>query len=355
MRIADWLTRRNWRIVLYGNTNSRLIRQADEAGLPVRSFDLGSKLSDLWRARRLARQCNADQLDHFVIHTSRAIQFGVLCRRWSDSPFSISYMQHMQMGGPKRDSIHSWLYRKLDAWITPLELLGAQVREYTIVDPERIHIAPFGIETERFTRGLPDRTAARKRFLLPDDLPVVGLVGRLDPKKGQEELVRAAARLHEENHPVRLLIVGDRSHGEWEEFYQYLKRLTAELSIADYVTFHPHLNEIELAYAASDLFAMASHGETYGMVTIEAMAAGLPVVGTNSGGTPGILQHEQNGLLVPPRNARALADALKRLLDDESLRGRVAQKARTDAVEKYSHHTYCRRLEEIFGGLKSSG
>ncbi len=100
----------------------------------------------------------------------------------------------------------------------------------------------------------------------------------------------------------------------------------------------PFRQDVSTAYRRQDVFVLTSISETYGMVTIEAMSAGLPVVATDSAGTPDIITHEESGLLVPVRDADAIARALDRLRNDTALAQRIASKARSIAHECYSHN-----------------
>jgi glycosyltransferase involved in cell wall biosynthesis len=100
-----------------------------------------------------------------------------------------------------------------------------------------------------------------------------------------------------------------------------------------------------------NIFVLTSHSETYGMVTIEAMASGLPVVVTNTGGSPGLVSNNMNGLLVPPQEPNALADALCLLLDKPDRAKALAVKAREHAIATYSYQSQCDQLEKLFADL----
>jgi glycosyltransferase involved in cell wall biosynthesis len=96
---------------------------------------------------------------------------------------------------------------------------------------------------------------------------------------------------------------------------------------------------------------MSSHAEAYGMVTIEAMASGLPVIGTKNGGTPELLENGELGLLVEPKDERQLAEALGRLYADQKLRSALGVKARQVALAKYSYQTQCELIEQLLEKL----
>ena len=132
---------------------------------------------------------------------------------------------------------------------------------------------------------------------------------------------------------------------------EHLKKRTAELKIEGSVRFLPFTTEIPALMNAFDLSLLPSRGETFGLVVIEAMAAGIPVIGTNAEGVPEIIRQEENGMLVPPRDSDALANAMRHLTEDNGLRERLGRQARQDAIERYDYgkqtqkfFDYCRTV-----------
>jgi len=145
--------------------------------------------------------------------------------------------------------------------------------------------------------------------------------------------------------------VGDRSHNEWDEFEASLRAKVAAHELETPVHFFPHRPDIEWVYAALDIFLMASKSECYGMVTLEALLSGVPVIGTNDGGTVDLVQPGRNGLLVEPRNVQQLADAIRTLLDDKDAVRRMSENARKDAVIRFSHVRQCEEWEKLLETL----
>jgi glycosyltransferase involved in cell wall biosynthesis len=264
------------------------------------------------------------------------------------------YMQHMHIGVDKKDLYHTWLYDNLDAWVVPLEILRKRLISKTNYDQSKIAVIPFGIEMERFTTALPSKPEARRNLELPEDAFIVGMVGRLEPEKCQETLVRAGALLSREDRPVQVLIVGNETMHEQSGYLAYLKRLTEELGTAEWVHFRPATTDVEGVYAALDIFALTSKSETYGMVTIEALASGLPVIGTRHGGTREIIRDGINGILIEREDPNALAAAIRTLMDSPDLASKLAQQSREDAVARYSRDRQCDLTEELFGKLLES-
>jgi len=351
-RISRWLSDRGHRVVFIGDPESELYnRLASSSAIISTPLESSSKASDLIRAPQLAAAVRTHNIQILISHLNRNFLLIALARKMLGKKCRLTYMQHMHVGGTKRDMLHTWMHRQLDAWITPLEMFVNPLLQKTRLKQEQIAVIPFGIELDRFTSKRPTKSDARRKLGLPEEAIVAGVVGRLDPKKGQHVLIEACARVHREGHRIHILIVGDESRHEITGYAEQLRATTRDLQLESYVQFFPHFDDVETAYAAMDVFALTSQSETYGMVTIEAMASGLAVIGTNEGGTPGIIEDGVNGLLVPPMDAESLASALLRVISDEDLRKRLAESAKREAVEKYSHIRQCELLEQLFERL----
>jgi len=257
------------------------------------------------------------------------------------------FYKQMQIGRAKRDILHSLEYRLLAAWITPLPWLERQALELTRVPPGKIVLIPHGIELERFRKNEASRAAARAGLGLPETAFTAGVIGRLDRGKGQEFLLRAAAELKDEGRDLRVLIVGEETRNERQNYGALLRESTARLGISDIVGFYPFRGDIEKVFHALDVFVLTSLSETYGLVTIEAMASGLPVIGTDAAGTPEILRDGETGLLVKPGDPAELAVALRRVMDNPAELRRLGEQALVDAERRFSHLKQCEELERL--------
>lgn len=354
LRMAKWLTARGHRILIFAPSTSPLYKNAAKGNLPVRHFSSNFKYGDLINARRLATEFKREKCDLVILHTGREMLVSVIAKLLSRPRIKLIYQQHMHLSGSKRDMFHSWEYRHFDAWIAPLLMYAARVALQTSISSAKIFPIPFGIDTTLFSHLENKREVLRNQLSIPPDAKLVGVVGRLDPKKGQDILLRAAAILHESGIEIHILFAGDTTHAEGEAYSNLLHSLAVLMQIENRVHFLPHTEDVAAVYAALDIFALTSHSETYGMVTIEAMASGLPVIGTDDGGTSELIDHEVNGLLVNPIDPEDLALALKRLLSDPNMARRLGINARKDVLAYYSKEVQCSRLESLFSQLRSS-
>ncbi len=355
LRLAGWLAERRWPVIIYGTAETPLARHAINRQFAFRALPKSGKYGGLFSGRNLGRMLTRDDVAVLTIHTSSDILVSSLGARFAKNRPGLVFMQHMQLGSDKRDLLHTLQYRSLDAWVTPLHILADGVRSRTRIDPGKIHVIPYGIDLAPFTENLPSKENARRSLKLPLDATIAGVVGRFDPKKGQDILVRAGKIVHERGHALHLLFVGEETRNEQNGYFQSVRKLATDTGLAEFVHFSPFIDDIQRAYAAINIFVLTSHSETYGMVTIEAMAAGLPVIVTNTGGSTGIVSNNVNGLLVPPQDPNALADALCSLLDSPTTTASLAGQAKDHAITTYSHNRECELIERLFASLIAAG
>ncbi len=184
----------------------------------------------------------------------------------------------------------------------------------------------------------------------PNNQPTAICVARLAPMKGQDTLIRAVALLQEDFPALRVEFVGD---GPQRQAYQHLAR---QLGVADRCTFTgivPH-REVLTRMAAATVCVMPTRSEAFGLVNIEALAVGTPVIASCVGGIPEIIRDGQEGFLVPPDDPRALADRLRIILSDPVLRARMSQNARQRFLDHFELRTAIAREADWFEALVGS-
>jgi len=345
-RLARYLTERGHSVTVIASPDSPLQRYAEKAGLPVALLTVKVKYADLGAAYRLSALLKKQNTSSLVFSVAKDTYLAGWARWFFYPALRLFYYQQMQVGIPKKGPVQTLLYRSLAAWIAPLHWLAGQVRDMTHMPPERIHVVLQGIDIPAFIHARAQREEARRHFGLPPGAFVVGIVGRIDPMKGQEYVMKAVARAVRAGKPLHALVVGQAV----PEYLQHLQKLMVELEVAPFVHIHPYTDDPSLAYAAMDAFAMASVQETYGMVTVEAMVAGLAVVGTSSGGTPELLGNGRYGVLVPPKDDEALADALVRLMDAPAEREGLARAAQAYAASTFTIDAQLEALENLLRG-----
>ncbi|HYM54512.1 MAG TPA: glycosyltransferase family 4 protein [Solirubrobacteraceae bacterium] len=175
---------------------------------------------------------------------------------------------------------------------------------------------------------IPDPHPAPAPLELPAGVPVVGLVGRLQPWKGQDRLLGAQALLHERGHRIHTLIVGGDAHGLSSAYAASLQPLVSRLGLTEAVTMTGQVPDAGPYIDRMDILVNASDPEPFGIVLLEAMARGVAVVAVNAGGPAEIVEDRRTGLLAPSGDPAALADALEPLLVSPALRREIGQAGR---------------------------
>ena len=215
---------------------------------------------------------------------------------------------------------------------TPLE--RAQMVWLYGASADKIAVVPCGVDLELF-RSLP-QAEAKRHLGLSDSRRIILYVGRIEPLKGIDTLLRAMALIAPDFptwcDDLSLVIIGGAPGAGAEQTnaeLARLDRLRGELGLEELVTFSGAKDQDTLVYyyAAADMVVMPSHYESFGMVALEAMACGTPVVASKVGGLAFNVQDGQTGYLVPERDAPALAEKVRLLLCDEELRRRLGRQA----------------------------
>jgi glycosyltransferase involved in cell wall biosynthesis len=179
------------------------------------------------------------------------------------------------------------------------------------------------------------------------------MLGRLTPWKGQEVFLRAFAEAFPESGPTASL-VGAALFGE-HDYEQHLRELVVQLGIAERVSFRGFRSDVFEELADADVLVHASIiAEPFGQVVIEGMAAGLPVIATRGGGPEEVIVHGETGLLVPPADVEALAEALRNLAGDPKLRRDLGERGRI-AADDYRTDRAAAQMRAVYQQLLSGG
>ena len=238
--------------------------------------------------------------------------------------------------------------RLLDRLTTVSLTVSAGVKDHLVqhlqLPPAKIHVLYNGIDLARCRPGR-SRQEMRAALKLPAEVPVLAIISRLDHwGKGHRELFQAMAELRR-SRPVHCLVIGGgRRQGE-------MAALVQELGLAPSVTFVGQRQDVPDLLNAADIFVLPSHSEGVSRSLLEAMALGLPVVVSEAGGSPEVVQHEVNGLLVPVKDPQALAQALRRLLDHPPLAARLGQAAAQRVAAVFSLERLGQELNALYDNL----
>jgi glycosyltransferase involved in cell wall biosynthesis len=212
---------------------------------------------------------------------------------------------------------------------------------------QKVQVVFNGTDTIKYSPEI-DGSGIRKEFNISDEECVVGIVGRLVHWKGQKEFLRAAAVIADRIPNTRFLIVGDTTFGA-KQYKEVLYNLACELGIESKVIFSGGRDDIPNIIRAMDVMVHASISpEPFGLVIIEGMASGVPVVASNRGGPVEIIEHGEDGFLVDPEETESVVNIVIELLKDKSLCKNIGEKARKKVVEQFSVEKFVRQFENIY-------
>jgi glycosyltransferase involved in cell wall biosynthesis len=233
----------------------------------------------------------------------------------------------------------------VQALIAPSDPMRDVLREYGVETP--IHVLPTGLPADRFRQG--DGTRFRTELGLPADRPLMTYVGRVAHEKNIDFLVRTFAKVRAKVPNALLVIAGEGPARE------PLRQLVERMGLEQDVRFVGYLDRdrgLLDCYAAATVFVFASRTETQGLVLLEAMAQGAPVVSTAELGTRSILKSDCGALIVPENEAE-FSDAVVRVLHDEALRNSLSEQGRVYA-KTWSSAIMARRLSDLYESVRLS-
>ena len=281
--------------------------------------------------RRWLREQRADVLashlprDYFICATASAgLPVCNIATRHQLTPVSVPVVKRPFLRG-------------FGAVIAVSEAVAAGVHAARLVRPERVLTVLNGIAAPAAAGAGP---GLRERCGVPAGAMVIGLIGKICPSKGADFLLRALARLAPGRPDLHVMLLGDA--GGEQEYAAELVGLAAAAGLVGRVHFCGYVPDAANRAREFDVQVVASRAEPFGLVTVEAMACGLPLVATNTGGTPEIVRDGVEGFLVAPGDEAALAERLGRLLDSAELRQQMGARG----LERYrAEFTVARMVE----------
>ena len=223
--------------------------------------------------------------------------------------------------------------------IAPSASVAAALREQGLFAESKIASIPYGIDIDHY--------AQRRTSPKTSDGRLIGMIGHLSPIKGQDIFIRAAASISAGREGIDFLIVGEDKAADGRNRAE-IERLIAELGMSDRVTLIGWQDDVRDVLQTLDIFVCPSRIEPFGLVMVEAMAAGVPVVATRSEGAVEIIEDGVTGRLVPIGDTIALAEAIRTLLADPALGRRLAQNALTSVLDRFSIERMIAETERVY-------
>jgi glycosyltransferase involved in cell wall biosynthesis len=280
------------------------------------------------------------RIDAVLTNTDKELRFAGLAARLAHKPPVFARK------GVDRPLKNKWRYRWTYNTLAAAVIANSEATKRTLMasapwlDASRVHVIYNGIDPDRY--GPEYTRSIRGELAIPSGVPLIGFVGRLNVQKGIEYLLQAFVSVIERRPDAHLLMVGVGDLHDYVLEFVHQHGLESQLHLTGFRDDIPNVMD------SIDVCVLPSLWEGFGIVLIEAMAAGKPCVTTNISSMPEIVQHDVTGLVVPPHNADALAQALLKILDDRALATRLGMAGRQDVLQKFSIDRMIENYERVF-------
>lgn len=294
---------------------------------------------DLEAIKKIRKNIKHLKLDIIHIHGTRAGSLGRLAAIGLNIP--VIYTEHLWTDDYKMQNrflnylhhIAGWF---LDLFTTLNIAVSGAVKDFMIKNnisyEEKIKVIYNGIEPTK---------AQAKIFTHGEDY-LIGTVGTIIPLKGMQYLIQAMPKVLEEFPKARLEIIGEGS------FKKYLQQEVKKLKLTKFVDFIGFEADVQKRLSKLDLYVQPSISESFGLAIVQAMSVGLPIVATKTGGIPEVVTENKSGILVKSANASALAEAIRKILQDPALAKRMGDFARREATVRFNLKDMMRELEKTY-------
>jgi glycosyltransferase involved in cell wall biosynthesis len=361
LSLTDGLGRAGASVVLGCRGDSPLYHAAIERGLDVEPlFDRGllptgpSLEPRLPQLRSVLKTVRQRSIDIVHAHNGRTTLVAAVAARVTGvtAVASQHFVHPASAGyrGPKRllaGAAHRWVNRQLGSVVAVSSAARSEMIRRVGFPANRIVHIPNGIEPPLMP-GRDKVAAIRDELNVPPGAPLIVTVARLADEKGLDVWVDAVARIHDVRPDARFVIVG---HGPQKQ--AILARM-AERRVTQILTLAGFRTDATDWIAAGDLFVLPSPAEPFGLVLLEAMALGKPVVACGAAGPLDIVTNDVDGMLVAPGSATALSDAVLRLLADTRYAGRIAAAGRATFSERFTADRMALEVLDVYASAQSA-
>lgn len=295
---------------------------------------------------RLVKLLKSRKVDLLHTHLFHASVIGQVAARLAGTPRTVMtrhYLNYIDLfRGPIDKMLDNLSLRLSHKIIAVSENVRQTLVKHNLVNPNKIIVVHNGIDTSEI-KEMPNEIIQKNRQELGlAGYFVIGQIGNLHPCKGHRYLLQAIAKLNAEGSKIKLLIVGEGP------LKKELVDLSKQLAVEENVLFLSYRKDVYDLMALMDVIVQPSIDEGFGISVIEAMAMQKPVVGTTVGGIPEIIEHNLNGILVPPADSESLQKAIAGLIEDAQLRKRLGEMGKKTVEQKFTIAAMAKKYEQLY-------
>ncbi len=292
-------------------------------------------------ALKLANMIDKQQVQVLHIHWAKDLTVAVLAKLLSKQKPKLVMTRHMKFPAMKDGVLHRFLYKHIDRIIAITQTMADDLQRFISEDIQPdISVNYLGVERVDKQGEMLVRQV-REQYNTGGNSFLIALVGRIDYDKGHEFLLAALKIAKDKGLPFKALIVG---HPMQESYLNSLKQKVAEAGLEQHMIFTGFVDNPSALMQACDVLILPTIEETFGLVLIEAMSVGVPVIGSNRGGVPEIISHQETGLLFESTNAHSLFNALNTLYQSPETAKTYANKALEVVQDKFNADKHVQRL-----------
>jgi len=299
----------------------------------------------LLNAWRLANIIDSNNIDVIHMHWGKDLPLAAFAKLLSRRKPALIYTRQMMITCEKNDFYHNFLYRQLDLLLTITRELEGLCKKFIPLFADRITTLYYGVKQPKSFLDKQSIQKQRENIGFSKDDFITGLIGRLEESKGQHLLIEALHSAKEKGQNIKALIVG---HEMTAGYRDTLREQASRLGVLENIVFQDFTSEPQQLMQLCDCVILASGQETFGLVLPEAMRAGVAVIGSNSGGVPEIIDHQETGLLFESKNAFSLYQEIEYYYNDPERRAVIAKQGKNKADKVFDNDKHFLQLENIF-------
>ena len=303
-------------------------------------------ISSFITARKLARIIDKHKIDVVHLHWTKDIAVAVLAKKLSTCKPKLVQTRNMTMTRFKDDFYHRWLYKNMDMMLAVTHQVKEQIERFVPRDIRpKVEVLYMGADFPQILSE-SEKQELRNKYAL-NDIFTVGIVGRIEEEKGQYIVIDAVKKLLVKEIDIQALIVG---HAMKDKYLAELKESTRKDKLEEKIIFTGFTKEAQKLMQICDCLILATERETFGLVLIEAMASGVAVIGSDSGGPLEIIDDEKTGLLFKTNDAQDLSEKIELIMDDD-LRKELAIAGKARAFEMFESQKQFEKLYKLLCDL----
>jgi glycosyltransferase involved in cell wall biosynthesis len=343
--VSEQLQKRGHSVTVFCAPGSALDQDCRRRGVatiafaPAGYFDPGALL-------HFRKQLQQQSFDLLHAHFGKDLWTCIPANQWSGAR-PLIFIKHIGTQKPKRDPVHRYLYSRVNMVLAISQVIARNLADTHPVDMAKIRILHHGVDLSLFTDLTEKRRRVRREWGVADDALLIGTIGRLQEGKGHLEFLAMAEAIGQEFPHTQFVIVGEPTRGE-EQRSRAIYEKAAPLQSLGRLHMPGFRPDIPAVLAAMDIFAFPSRAEAFGLVLIEAMAAGKPVVSTRSDGVLDIVEHNVNGLLFELEQQDELTAAVRSLIQHPATRIRLAQEGLRTVQARFSMERMLHDLDAVY-------